>query len=130
MKALIVDDDMVSRSLLEYHLEGLGECQMAANGVQGLRQFINAHEQGSRFDLVCLDIMMPGMTGQETLRAIREWEETRGITGLDGVKIIMTTAADDAENIMGAFRQQCEAYLIKPIERPELDRQLALLGFA
>lgn len=128
MRTLIVDDDLTSRTLLQRHLAGLSECVQAASGTQGLCHFVEAHEQGRRYNLVCLDIMMPGLTGRELLQAIREWEDAHDIRGLDGVKVIMTTVADDAPNIMGAFRQQCEAYLVKPIEKPAFLRQLELLG--
>lgn len=128
MRTLIVDDDLTSRTLLQIHLAGLGECVQAASGTLGFRHFVEAHDQGRPFELICLDIMMPGLSGRELLQAIREWESRHGIQGLDGVKVIMTTVADDAANIMGAFRAQCEAYLLKPVDKLELRRQIELLG--
>ena len=44
----------------------------------------------------------------------------KGKIGLDGVKIIMTTALSDISNIKESFREQCEAYLVKPIEKQKL----------
>ena len=78
--------------------------------------------------LVVSDVMMPEMDGQETLKNIRAIEEKKGLFGSDGAKIIMTTALDDAENIRKAFREQCESYLIKPINKSKLMETLEELG--
>jgi two-component system chemotaxis response regulator CheY len=73
------------------------------------------------YNLICLDIMMPVMDGQQTLQEIRKMEERHGIVGVDTTKVIMVTAADDSKNILKAFRQgQCEAYLTKPLDREKL----------
>ena len=72
--------------------------------------------------------MMPEMSGYDVLEEIRRLETDRGIHGLSGVKVIMTTALDDHESIMDAFGAQCEGYLVKPIDRNKLYDQLASLG--
>ncbi len=87
-------------------------------------------EDGEPYHLICLDIMLPKLDGQAVLKEIRRIEEERGIFGLSGTKIIMTTALGDAGNIMTAFRSQCEGYIQKPITRDKLEammRELALL---
>jgi len=124
LKILIVEDDFVSRSVLIEHLSSFGICDTAVNGHEAVTAFTKALEQKLPYDLICLDIMMPGMDGQETLREVRRIEENHGIVGLDGVKVIMTTALDDFQNIMMAFRSQCESYLVKPIEKAKLLNQL------
>ncbi|HMK65399.1 MAG TPA: response regulator, partial [Thermodesulfobacteriota bacterium] len=78
------------------------------------------------YDLICLDIMMPEMDGQELLKKICSAESDMGVPE---VKIIMTTALDDSKNIMTAFRNQCEAYLVKPIRREKVEEQLRAFGF-
>ena len=40
---------------------------------------------------------------------------------------MMTTALDDKKNIMGAFKEQCDVYLVKPIDRVKLVEQLRAL---
>ena len=74
--------------------------------------------------LIILDIMMPGMDGRETLKAIRQIESEYGIRGLDGVKVIMTTALGDSKNVMGAFNEGCEAYIVKPIDKNRLFEEI------
>ena len=67
---------------------------------------------------------MPEMDGQEVLKKIRNLENFKDIYGSDCVKIIMTTALDDSENIRTAFREQCESYLVKPINKAKLIKAL------
>lgn len=125
MKSLIVDDDFFSRRVLQTIFSSHGECHVAVDGKEALYAFEQAIAEEAPYDIICLDIMMPEMDGQEVLKKIREFEEKKGIFGGDCVKIIMTTALDDSENIKIAFREQCEAYLIKPISKSKLTQILA-----
>ncbi len=124
MKTLIVDDDFTSRKLLLKMLSGYGSCEVAVNGKEAVEAYKLALEEKEAYDLICLDIMMPEMDGQQVLKEVREIEHSRGINGLDGVKIIMTTALNDFKNIKKSFREQCEAYLVKPIEKEKLIKNL------
>ncbi|MDP3479587.1 MAG: response regulator [Desulfoprunum sp.] len=121
MKILIVEDEFISRTLLTEILSPYGSCHIATNGREALEVLERACEADNRYDLVCLDIMMPEKDGQEVLAKIREMEDARGIRGMAATKVIMTTALDDSYNIMEAFTQgHCEAYLTKPIDRDRL----------
>ena len=51
-----------------------------------------------------------------------------GRNGLDGVKVIMTTALGNSKNVMGAFRGGCEAYIVKPVEKKKLFEEIEKLG--
>lgn len=120
MKSLIVDDDFFSRRILQAILSAYGECHVAVDGKEALYAFEQAMAEQKPYDVICLDIMMPEMNGQDVLSKIREIEKNKNILGNDGVKIIMTTALDDNQNIKTAFREQCESYLIKPIHKSKL----------
>ena len=120
MKSLIVDDDFFSRRILQTMLAGYGECHVAVDGKEALFAFKQALAEESPYDVICLDIMMPEMTGQEVLKKMREIEASKNILGSSSAKVIMTTALDDKENIKTAFREQCESYLIKPISKAKL----------
>lgn len=120
MKSLIVDDDFFSRRILQTILSAYGECHVAVNGKEALFAFKQAHAEETPYEVICLDIMMPEMDGQEVLKEIRQIEQSKNILGNDSVKIIMTTALDDSGNITTAFREQCESYLIKPISKSKL----------
>jgi len=128
MKSLIVDDDFFSRRILQTIFSAYGECHVAVDGKEALFAYKQALAEESPYDVICLDIMMPEVNGQEVLREIRAIEEKKNIFGSDSVKIIMTTALDDSENVKTAFREQCESYLIKPISKSKLIKTLADFG--
>lgn len=128
MRTLIVEDEFTSRMLLQKMLERFGECHIAVNGREAVQAVAAGLKAGTPYDLICLDIMMPEMDGQETLKAIREIEKQAGIGGLDGVKVVMATALGDKDNIMLAFREQCDGYLVKPIDRAKLTALLSELS--
>ncbi|MBN2544367.1 MAG: response regulator [Spirochaetes bacterium] len=128
MRILVIEDDFASRRLLQRILSPFGETDVAVVGEEGINAFINAINEKQPYDLICLDIMLPKMDGQEVLKKIREIEIENGIGGFDGVKILMTTALGDAKNIMNAFKSGCEAYLIKPIIKEKVLDELKKLN--
>ena len=128
MKSLIVEDDFVSRLLLQEILRRYGDCHIAVNGKEAVQAFLIANEARRPYDLICLDIMMPELDGQATLRAIRAMEEGRGLLAGHGARVIMTTALDDEANRAAALQGQCDAYLLKPIDVAELLTHLRSFG--
>lgn len=128
MRTLIVEDDFTSRKLIQTYLSDYGECVVAVNGIEAIEAFSQSFEEDNPYDLVCLDIMMPDMDGMEALQTIRKIEDKFDIGGLDRTKVIMTTALDSSGDIFGAFRTGCEAYLVKPIRKPELVEEMQKLG--
>ena len=128
MHALLVDDDPVCRRVLNAALRSYGVVTEAASGREAVEAVRNALLAGRPFDLITLDIMMPDMDGQAALMAIRSLEAVKGIPSGQGAKILMTTAMGDGRNVLNAFREQCNGYLIKPIELEKLYLELAKLG--
>jgi len=120
MRALIVEDDFTSRLLLQKLLAPYGESHVAVNGREALEAFQTARQNQQPYDLICLDIMMPEMDGQTVLKEVRSLEEAAGIQPGCGVKILMTTALKDPQNVMTAFRELCDGYLVKPIDKAKL----------
>jgi two-component system chemotaxis response regulator CheY len=127
MKTLIVEDDFTSRMLLQEFLQPYGPTHVAVNGTEAVEAVDTALADGVPYDLICLDIMMPEMDGQTALKHIRDLEEARGIFSTRGAKIVMTTALDDVKNVVNAFRGLCDTYLMKPIDRAELLKELRKL---
>lgn len=128
MRILIVEDEFGSRKLLQKFLTPYGTCDMAVDGEEAVEAFTIALQEDEPYDLICLDIMLPKKDGQQVLKEIRAQERENNIMGLDGVKIIMTTALNDPKNIMEAFRSQCEAYIPKPITKQKLFEEMRGLG--
>ncbi len=123
-----MEDDFTSQLLLHKLLEPYGKCDIVANGWDAVEAFRLARSMGEPYSLLCLDIMVPGLDGQEVLRKIRELEAEREILPGKGVKILMTTALMDGDNVLTAFRELCDGYLVKPIDRAKLLRNLRELA--
>lgn len=126
MKILIVDDEIFNCRLLETLLKDYGECSVAMNGDSALELFEEALKAKVPFDLVCLDIMMPEKDGYEVLRAMRNMEQNQDAQS----RIIMVTALEEQENKAKAFHENCDGYLIKPVERRLLIGMLEKMGLA
>ena len=130
MRILIVEDDPTSSLVLATFLAPVGETQIAKDGGAGLSAFRAAHQAGTPFDLVCLDIMMPVLDGQAVLKEIRALETEHRVPAAKQVKVIMTTALGDKLNVVEAI-PRCDAYLTKPIDRAQLMfyvKKFGLLG--
>ena len=116
---LVVDDIEMNRDMLARRLIKKGfAVDVAEDGFQALDWL-----DKNPCDLVLLDIMMPGMSGIEVLEKVRE---TRDGTELP---IIMATAKDTRDDIVGALRLGANDYVTKPIDFPVvLARVNAQLG--
>lgn len=128
MKTLIVEDDSISRLILETTLKTLGSTTSLTTGRNAAAQVSQAWNAGEPFDLVTLDIMMPEVDGQTALRQIREAEVVCGVAPARRSKIIMTTALDDQKNIVAAQEGTCDGYLVKPIRTTALLALVKKLG--
>ena len=127
VKALIVEDDYTSRTILHRWLIPYGETDVAIDGTQAVRAFRAARDAGKPYDLVCLDIMLPEMDGQAVLRAIRT-AESEMAQPAKAARVIMTTALNDRDNVLAAI-PKCDAYLVKPIDKGKLISHLKVFGF-
>jgi diguanylate cyclase (GGDEF)-like protein len=107
---MVVDDDIVSRSLIERYLQKAGfESTSAGNGKEALA-LMDRHF----FPIVLTDWMMPEMDGPELCRRIRE-RETQGY-----VFIILITARGSKTDIVSGLEAGADDYLTKPIHSAEL----------
>jgi|GEM_PF-355328 len=105
-----------------------GECDITVDGLEALEAFMIAHDEGEPYDLICLDIMMPNLDGEKTLKVIRDIERQKGIEDFNRVKVIMTTALNDTDRVFNAFDTGCEAYASKPINTEKLVEVIKKLG--
>lgn len=112
---LIVDDLEANRVLLERSLASAGYRTLSAEcGASALAMLST-----SSVDLVLLDWMMPGLSGLDTLRAIRQ-SHTQ-----DALPVIMCTAIGEDENVVEALESGANDYVIKPISLPVLRARMA-----
>ena len=107
-RLLIIDDDVrLSEMLVEYLApEGI-ELTAVASGVAGLRS-----AQRENFDLIILDVMLPGLSGFDVLKQLRE-------TGAKTPVLMLTARGDDVDRIIG-LDLGADDYLPKPFNPREL----------
>lgn len=115
LRALIVDDDPVSKRFLAEILAPYAACDLADNGRQALDAFGRALAAHRPYDVILLDVMMPGMDGLQALEGMRHLERQQGVGLADAAKVIMVSASDDSRNVYRAFFQgQAMSFLSKP----------------
>jgi len=124
IKTLIVEDDFTTRGMLQEILKIYGDTHIAVNGREAIDAAQAALKSGKPYDLICLDIMIPEIDGQDVLKQIRDLEKAMGVKPGKEAKVIMSTALDDAKNIIEAFKGLCDAYLVQPIDRSQLIKHL------
>ncbi len=107
---LIVDDDPGQRSLLNSFLRSQGfETTLADSGERALEML-----RAGKFAMMISDVRMPGLTGLETLRRVRD--EPR----MAGLPVLLVTAFTDIRDAVAAMRDGAVNYLPKPIDLDEL----------
>jgi adenylate cyclase len=104
-RLLVVDDNKVNRLLLGRSLEQQGHSiEMAENGLQALEMM-----HARPFDLVLLDIEMPGMDGYQVL------EKVSADLQLRDIPIIITSALEELNSVVKCIEMGAEDYLTKPV---------------
>ncbi len=109
-RVLIVEDEKDIRELLEHYLKREGfETQAAGDGESGLRKV-----KQEKFDLVLLDLMLPGMDGLELCRSLRSQPQTAAIP------IIMVTAKGEESDRVVGLELGADDYITKPFSPREV----------
>jgi len=105
---LLVDDDTELSDMLAEYLQPEGmSISAAATGTQGLRR-----AQQEDYDLIVLDVMLPGLSGFDVLRQLRE-------SGSRTPVLMLTARGDDVDRIVG-LEMGADDYLPKPFNPREL----------
>jgi two-component system chemotaxis response regulator CheY len=129
MRALIVDDDFYSRTMLHDMLRPVADCHIAVNGEEAVGAFERALENGAPYDLVCMDLLMPGMDGQQALRELRTLEgDLGGEQGRRTVIFVVSMVDDSRETNEAFFLGGADSFLVKPIEEARLMAELRAHG--
>ncbi len=116
MRVLIVDDDPRIADFLQRALKSEGYSTVCTgDGKSALELADNAD-----FDLILLDLMLPGLSGLEVCQALR----MRRVE----VPIVMLTALDTAEDIVRGLRMGADDYVTKPFDLDELLARLDAVG--
>jgi len=106
IKVLIVEDEKPIRDLIKLHLSEAGyKCVTAADGMEGADKI-----ESEKFDLILLDIMMPGADGYELMEYIRPLD----------IPVIFITAKHALKDKVKGLRQGADDYITKPFDMIEL----------
>ncbi len=107
-KILVVDDNENNREVLARRLERAGyESDLAEDGVRALEKI-----EACSYDLIVLDVMMPGLNGWEVLEKLREKHS------IGELPVIMATAIDDSKEMTKSFDFGANDYITKPLDMP------------
>ncbi len=104
---LVIDDDVRLRHLLQRYLQENGFAVSAARDAENARMFMQQY----RFDLLVVDVMMPGESGLEFLQKLRQEND---------VPAIVLTAMGEAADRINGLEAGADDYLPKPFEPKEL----------
>ena len=111
-RILIVEDDPAVRDVVEHSLSREGMNTLAvADGESALARL---REEAEPFDLVVLDVMLPGMDGVEVCREIRAGGAAKDVT------ILMLTARDDETSVVVGLEVGADDYVTKPFSPRQL----------
>jgi DNA-binding response OmpR family regulator len=115
MKVLLVEDEPGLVSVIVRGLTDAGmEVSVAADGNTGLEMALN-----HQFDLLILDIMLPGMNGIQLCKEVRKQD--------DNIGILMLTALSSTENVVTGLNAGADDYLAKPFKFVELEARIRTL---
>jgi DNA-binding response OmpR family regulator len=118
VRILIIEDEARMRDLLRDGLREHGHTVVTAcDGLDGL-SLASEHP----FDIVLLDLMLPGMDGWQVMRELRE--------GRNSASVLMLTACDAETQVIAGFDAGTDDYLTKPFAFRELLARIASLGRA
>ena len=107
MRILVVDDELKAGDYLRNGLQELGYVvDVARNGKDGLHLALEM-----QYDLIILDVMMPGLDGWEVLKSLRTQSDT---------PVIFLTARDDVPDRVKGLELGADDYLVKPFSFAEL----------
>jgi DNA-binding response OmpR family regulator len=124
-RILVVDDERDLCDILLFNLHAAGyQAEAAYSAEEALQQIVNCKSSNSKlYDLLLLDVMMPGMSGFELAKRLKEDEQTRNIP------IIFLTAKDTEEDTLQGFSLGADDYVTKPFSvREVVARVKAVLG--
>jgi len=108
-RILCIDDEEHMRNAIFRVCRRRGyEVVLAADGAEGI-----VHAKSSRFDLIILDILMPGLNGYDVLARLDE-------LGLGETPIILVTGKDGDREVLEGYRRGASYYLTKPFKQETL----------
>ncbi len=120
----MVDDNRDSADSMTLLVDMLGNAARATyDGPTALELFDEMNPQ-----VMLLDLSMPGMTGFDVIRHIRERQSDAGVSADKRVIVAAMTGLGSDEDMARTRAAGFDAHLVKPVDLPDLERVLAMAG--
>ncbi len=117
MKILVVEDNTdIAANIVDFFEDKGNAVDYAADGVTGLHLAIT-----NQFDVIILDLMLPGMDGLEVCKKLRKEADKN-------TPILMLTARDSLEQKLQGFEYGADDYMVKPFALRELEARVTVLA--
>ncbi|MBF0127804.1 MAG: response regulator [Magnetococcales bacterium] len=129
MRILIVDDEQNNRIVLHQLLAAWGQCDLVQDGTEAVEAFELSSADGQPYDLICMDLFMQRMNGDQALRAIRAEEERLAIPAQYRCFVIIITGHEPTGGENWMQGDTCTVTLLKPVTRVKLHETLTENGF-
>ncbi len=110
-KILLVDDDRLNITLVQFSLKARYDVVSALDGREGIEAV-----KRERPDLIVLDVQMPKMSGFEFM------SELKGLPGGSGIPVIMLTANENMQDLF--FCEGVKGYFVKPVNPEKLETKI------
>lgn len=124
LRFLIVDDDESVHLFLGSILAKYA-CDFAFSGEEAVEKFDEAYSAKRPYDVVMMDILMPGMDGHQAAEIMRSSEKKRGVSEINQFKLVMVTSLVDDTNVSKAFfNTHAACYIVKPLEKKKVLEEL------
>ena len=128
MRVLIADNEKVCRIKLKLIMENFGECESVDNGKDAVAMFHNAHQQGTPFSLIMLDLDMPDLDGLQVLSEIITAETKLGVPKSQKAKVLMVSSSTDKDLVLRCIQSGCDDFIAKPFGINIVSKKLSKLG--
>lgn len=127
-RVLVVEDSDERRSALLAAIPSAHVITYASSGDEAQALIADASERLTPYDLVVIDIDLPGVSGLEVVSLLRQLEEPRKLAGgQGGTKVLVLSDNPDGQLIYSANALACESFLVKPLDEEKLKREVERL---
>lgn len=114
-RILVVEDEELIRTMIEINLESQDFCVRSCESAEDMMEIL----EEDTFDLILLDVFLPGMNGDKALREIRK----KSIQ----TPVIMVTAKNSLQTKLDSFEHGADDYISKPFDVQELRARIKAL---
>jgi len=125
MRILVADDVRMTEKILKNFFKDTADFVYADSGRTAIEAFTKAMQKSRPFDLIILDILMPNIDGISALKHIRMLEQKHEYRH---TPIMMLTGVSDAQYVVEAKKLNCDAYMLKPINRVQFFTAIKKMG--